>query len=154
MRIISTSSEPQTLPHTSKALPASKLIKHHPAALLFDVTSLRRDTEHSTFNFKRSPILANTQGDIRATAGCLVDLAVRMAAEQAWGNCELWEYEMHICAPLTAKILQVRVDIESTTHLCATYSCAIYSLVGRKTSLLAESQGTFQPVASQLLKLR
>lgn len=143
MRIISPLSDLTAFPEIPNTLPGQDLLKNHPAAVLFETIAMKRGTQRTSLEFKRVGADVGPLNDIRAIAGGMVDLAVRLTAEEALGSCEMSEYEMRICAPITAKYLKVQVDIDSTADGYATYCCVIYGLQARKKLLVAESQGTF-----------
>lgn len=151
MKIINPTPELAVFPAISNELPSEQLLKNHPASVLFETISLQRCPGHCTLEFKPGQALAGTMDDIGALAGCMVDLAVRAAAEKALGACELPEYEMRLYAPFAAETLKVRVDIEAAENGCATYCCIIYRSLALAKEVLAESQGTllFQATALQ-----
>lgn len=150
MRIISTSPESTALSQTPDILSVERLLKHHPATILFDVSLAQYSSEGATFEFKLRDVCTGARSNVSSFAGCMIDLAVRAVAGTTLGNCELSEYEIHIYAPLSAKPLQVYVHIESTMERCATFCCTIRSTATHKNILLAESQGTLLSRAPSL----
>lgn len=142
MRIIKPSPELASFQESSETPAPNQLLKQHPAALLFNTISIRRGIRHSTLICKLSDGPLDGLCDFRSVTGCLVDLAVRSAAEQSLGSYELSEYEMRLCAPFATKSLKILTNVDLPINGCAIFYCAIYRAELRSVELLAESQGT------------
>lgn len=142
MKIISPSSELVAAPETRDLPPSNHLLRYHPAAVLFESIVVEHSVRSCTLEFQLGDARWGRLRDIRAVAGCVVDLSVRLAGEKALGRCELSEYEMRVCAPFIANTLSVSVDIDSTQDRYATFHCAIYGQPAPIRQLLAESHGT------------
>ncbi|MDO3381244.1 hypothetical protein [Gilvimarinus algae] len=119
---------------------ASRLIKNHPAGMLFRFCKYRVENDCALVEAELEQKLSIGAPGFRGALGCLIDCVVQLASHDPLGDSGITELEVGYGEPWQGGPVRLDAQILSREDGLAIFSCSVSSL--RDGAHLAQAQGT------------